>query len=77
MDEFDWYLFPSEIQRMLPIIMMYAQQPVGIACFGSTTCNRDTFKYVSMDIRSISTLALIVQSIHVYAVYFMLICHFR
>lgn len=46
-NQFDWYLFPGELQRMLPIILNYAQQPVEIKCFGSTACNRATLKYVS------------------------------
>ena len=45
-DQFDWYLFPAEIQRLLPIILNFTQQPVEIKCFGSTTLDRETFKYV-------------------------------
>lgn len=45
--EFDWYLFPAKIQRMLPFIINYAQQSVDITCFGSAVCDRDTFKSVS------------------------------
>lgn len=46
--QFEWYLFPAEIQRMLPLTMKYTQQSVEINCFGSTACNRETFKYVSV-----------------------------
>ena len=46
-DQFDWYLFPANIQRMLPIIINFAQQPIVIKCFGSTAAVRETFKYVS------------------------------
>lgn len=46
-DQFDWYRFPAEIQRMLPLILNFTQQPIDIKCFGSTACNRETFKLVS------------------------------
>lgn len=42
----EWYLFPSNVQKMLPLILLYAQQPVNINCFGSIPCNRETFKKV-------------------------------
>ena len=45
-DQFDWYLFPIEIQRMLPLILNFAQQPIEVKCFGSAACDRETFKYV-------------------------------
>lgn len=47
-DQIKWYLFPAEIQRMLPMILNFTQQPFEIACFGSTRCDRDTFKWVSL-----------------------------
>lgn len=47
-DRFEWYLFPSEIQRMLPTIMISAQQPVVLECFGSIAGSRETFKRVSL-----------------------------
>ena len=46
-DQFKWYLFPAEIQRMLPLIVNFMHQPIEIRCFGSTACNRETFQYVS------------------------------
>lgn len=46
-NRFNWYLFPLEMQRMLPLIMINAQQPVDFGCFGSFACNRDTFKKVN------------------------------
>ena len=45
-DQFDWYLLPSEIQRMLPIIIANAHEEVGFPVFGSYLCNRDIFKKV-------------------------------
>lgn len=47
-DQFNWYLFPNEVQRMLPMILAFTQQPIEIACFGSTACDRKSFKYVSI-----------------------------
>lgn len=44
--QFDWYLFPYEVRKMLPLFMMNAQQEVGFICFGSLMCNRETFKKV-------------------------------
>lgn len=46
-NQFEWYFWPADIQRILPIIMSYAQRPVEIQCFGSWACGRETFKYVS------------------------------
>lgn len=46
-DQFEWYLFPAEIQRMMPMILQFTQQPFELICFGSTACNREAFKYVS------------------------------
>ena len=47
-NRFDWYLFPHEMQQLLPIIMANTQQEVGFECFGSILCNRDTFKKVCL-----------------------------
>lgn len=46
-NQFKWYLFPANCQRMLPFIICLAQQPVNIRCFGSAQCDRETFKCVS------------------------------
>lgn len=43
---FDWYLFPIEIQKMLPTIMIVTQKIVGQKYFGSIMCLRPTFKKV-------------------------------
>lgn len=43
----DWYEFPYEIQRVLPIIMMGAQQSVIIEGFANLTCSREAFKKVT------------------------------
>lgn len=49
-DQFAWYLFPAEIQRMLPMVLAFTQKPIDIKCFGSAACDRDLFKYVSINI---------------------------
>ena len=49
-DEFyqlDWYSFPSEFQRMLPTLLMNAQQEVVIKGFLNVLCTRETFKKVN------------------------------
>lgn len=45
--QFKWYLFPLKIQQLLPTTILNAQQEVGIECFGSAMCNRETFKMVN------------------------------
>lgn len=44
--QFKWYLFPIEVQRLLPILVQNAQQPVTLRCFGSIAANREAFKKV-------------------------------
>lgn len=46
-DQFGWYRFPADVKQILPMILSFTQQPVIIKCFGSITCDRETFKYVS------------------------------
>lgn len=45
--KFNWYQFPIEMNRMLPMILANTQKPVVLECFGSITCNREVFKSVS------------------------------
>lgn len=45
-DGFEWYLFPIEIQKILPTIMVVTQKIVGQECFGSMLNLRETFKKV-------------------------------
>lgn len=44
--QFDWYLQPIGIQRMLPMIIVNAQQPMLVQCYGNVPCGRETFKKV-------------------------------
>lgn len=49
-DQFNWYLFPSEVQRILPTAILYVQQPIEVRFFGSFSSDRDQFKRVSITI---------------------------
>lgn len=35
MYQFNWYMFPMKVQRMLPLLLIISQQPVRLECFGS------------------------------------------
>lgn len=41
---FQWYLFPLQLQKLLPTILIETQRPVEMECFGSITATRDTLK---------------------------------
>lgn len=43
----DWYLLPIEIQRILPIIMIYLQEQNEFKFFGECSCSRKQFQKVS------------------------------
>lgn len=45
-NQLDWYRLSLGQQRLLLIIMNNAQRELGIQCFGSILCNRETFKKV-------------------------------
>lgn len=45
--QLDWYTFPIEIQRKLPIVINIAQQPVVVRGFLNILCTREVFKKVS------------------------------
>lgn len=42
----EWYLYASEIQKILPTILVAARKPVAIEFFGSLSCNRDSLEKV-------------------------------
>lgn len=46
-DQLDWYKYPSDIKQILPMIILNAQAPINIECFGSISCSRLVFKKVS------------------------------
>lgn len=47
MEKFDWISFPIEVQRMLPIVIISAQQSTQFKVFGSTVCCRESFQKAS------------------------------
>lgn len=53
-DTFNWYLFPTRVQRMLPTILIIARQPVEVKVIGSTSPNRNSLKRVSSSIANFS-----------------------
>lgn len=52
-EQFRWYLFPADVQRMLPVILNFTQQPIDKKCFGSVAADREAFKYVRVSLRDI------------------------
>lgn len=47
--QFDWHLFPIDVQKLLPIILVNVQRPVHLSYFGSVLCaSRETFKKVRL-----------------------------
>lgn len=46
-DQCDWHLYPVEIQKLLPFLIMNTSKPIAIEYFGSLTCSRSSFKKVS------------------------------
>lgn len=71
MDEIDWYLYPIEVQRMLPAIMMVAQKSIYVEFFASATASRETFSKVSgqavrLELKIILFYLLIVFNSHLF-----------
>lgn len=50
-NEWDWYLFPNEVRRILPTIIINVQEPVALQGYGNITCTRETFKRVIFETR--------------------------
>lgn len=44
--QMDWFSFPIEVQRRVPMILMLTQKPVEFKGFGDIVFTRDTFKRV-------------------------------
>ena len=44
----DWYLFPIDIQQMLPTVIINVQEAIEVKFFGSVACCREQFKKVSL-----------------------------
>lgn len=63
-DKLIWYKFPMEVQRILPTIILIAQQELAIECFGSILCLRISFKSVStVAIKNIPVWMLLLQGL--------------
>lgn len=45
--QLDSYLYAMEIQQMLPVIILIAQQPIDLCGYGNFSCSRARFKSVS------------------------------
>lgn len=45
--QIDWYLLPVEVQRILPIMIIYMKEPIAVEFFGTLSCSREQFKKVS------------------------------
>lgn len=46
--EFEWYLYPVEIQRMIPTILIATQNTPSLKGFGNVNCTHETFKKVCL-----------------------------
>lgn len=46
--EFDWYTFPIEIRKILPTLILVAQEKCVVKLFGSNAVCRNTFGCVSV-----------------------------
>lgn len=44
--DLDWNTFPDKIQRMMPPILHFSQEPVQLSAYGNYPCTRDMFKKV-------------------------------
>lgn len=42
----EWYLYPLDVQRMIPTILIGTQDVISIRGFGNIECTRNTFKMV-------------------------------
>lgn len=45
--QYHWYKFPYRIQKMLLVLIVFAQQETVFECFGGLSCSREAFKQVS------------------------------
>lgn len=45
--EYHWYLCTTEVQRLIPIILIGTQYPITIRGFGNISCDRYSFKRVT------------------------------
>lgn len=43
----DWDSYPYQVRRLLPIVILAAQEPVHFQTFGRINCTYDTYKKVT------------------------------
>lgn len=48
-NQFKWYLFPYDVQKILPFVILNAQELVGFECFGAITKLLNRFDCQSLD----------------------------
>lgn len=48
----DWYTFPLEIQKIIPILSLSLRNPVMIEGVGNIKCTREDFKNVRLFVQS-------------------------
>lgn len=41
-----WYTFPTDLQKLIPIVINFAQKDVRMNGIGNLACTRETFKQV-------------------------------
>lgn len=46
--QLNWYSYPNDVQRMMPIIMIVAQESVIIHGYGNIACVRESFVKVGL-----------------------------
>lgn len=46
-EQLDWYKYPYEVQRMIPVFIMNAQKGIAIEFFGTISCSRAQFTKAS------------------------------
>lgn len=48
MSRLGWYRLPIELRRILPTVMLFAQEPVVLRGLGSAICSREVFQRVRL-----------------------------
>lgn len=50
LNQINFHLLPIDVQRLLPTVMIYAQEPLLVRFFGSLCLSREQFKKVNVTI---------------------------
>lgn len=51
MYQWNWYLYPADVQQMLVLVLADVQEPVIVRGFANTLCARDSFKKVMLKLK--------------------------